>query len=66
MKLDSLELTWARLPRALEGTGRSQEPDETLGVNSKWRQAGREVPGECGLSLPKRGIHDNRSQFFSI
>lgn len=39
-KLDSLELTWACLPRALERTGHSQGPDGTLGVNSKWRERG--------------------------
>lgn len=46
IKLDSLKLMWAGLPRALQRTGRSQRPGETLGVNSKWREGGRGVPGE--------------------
>lgn len=63
IKLDSLKLMWAGLPKALQRTGRSQRPDETLGVNSKSREGGLR---RTGLSLPKRGIYDNCSQFFSI
>lgn len=46
IKLDSLKLMWAGLPRALQRTGRSQRPDETLGANSKRRDREREAPGE--------------------
>lgn len=35
MKLDSQQLTWACLLRAVERTGRSQGPCGTLGVNLK-------------------------------